>query len=89
MKRSSIESEKFHFAFYFYRNVERELRKAHSASTMGTDLGAKDFKDEIRESIDDARLLVEARRGIHHPEYSGPGGNAVQVTERSTQASKN
>jgi len=32
----------------------------------------EEFQDQIRETVDNARLLLEAGRGIHHAENSDP-----------------
>src|SRR6266853_414375 len=82
-------SDQFDFALNLNRDVERQFRHANSTSTVGTHFGAKHLENEIREAVDDARLLVEAGRGIHHPEHARPGGYAVEVTHSPLKTSEN
>ena len=49
----------------------------------------EEFQDQIRETVDNARLLLEAGRGIHHAEDSDPRGDSVEVTESAMQAAQN
>ena len=39
------------------------------------------FYDQIRETVDDGRLLVEAGRRVDHPEHTQPGDHAVQIAQ--------
>ncbi|MEO5812841.1 MAG: hypothetical protein ABIQ63_12095, partial [Rhodanobacter sp.] len=48
--QTSIRDE-LDFAFYLHRNIEGKLGKAYGAATVGTDIGAIEFKDEVRKSV--------------------------------------
>ena len=76
------------FAFNLHRNIERKLGKSHRAATVGTHFRAVKFKDEVRESVDDIGLLIEAWRRIHHAEYARPGSYAVKVAKRTLEAAE-
>ncbi len=59
------------------RDAHRE--RGHTDCGAGVLPGtAEHFEDEVRESIDDGRLLREVRHAIHHPQYLDHTGNAVQ-----------
>ncbi len=81
-------SDELYFAFNLHRNIERKFGKAHGAATVGTHVRPVKFKDEVGESVDDIRLLVEARRRIDHAEYARPGRYAVKVAKRTLEASE-
>ena len=55
---------------------------------MSTSLRAKYLKDEIGKAVDDARHIVESRRGLHHAEYAGPCKNAVKVPKFAFETSE-
>ena len=55
---------------------------------MSTALRAKYLKDEIGKAVDDARHIVESRRGLHHAEYAGPCKNAVKVPKFAFETSE-
>jgi len=49
----------FNFSLHFDRDVERKLSHSNGTSRMSADLWPKEFEDEIRETVEDARLPVE------------------------------
>src|SRR5262249_46108845 len=69
-------------------NPKREFGHAHSRANVLAGLWPVELQDQIREAIDDDRLLAESRRRIDHPEYTKPGGHAIQVTELTLKTSK-
>src|SRR5258706_567941 len=77
------------FAFDFHRNIERQLGHADRASGVGADVRAEEFEQQIGEAVDDARLLIESGRRIHHSEHAGPGGDAIQISQRALQTAEN
>ena len=75
----------FNLALNLHRNIERQLGHAHGAAAVGSDFGAEQFEDQIREPVDDAGLLAEARCRVHHAKHARPAGYAVQATRCVTQ----
>ncbi|GEM_PF-4094005 len=80
--------DQLHFTLNLHRNIEGKLGQAHGAATVGTPVRAVEFQDEIRESVDDIRLLVEAGRRIDHAEYARPGRDPVKVAKRTVEAAE-
>src|SRR6185312_12697872 len=76
------------FAFNLHRDIEGKLGKAHGTATVGTHLRAVELQDEVGESVDDIRLLVEAGRRIDHAEHARPGRYAVKVAKRTLEAAE-
>src|SRR5262245_4860389 len=56
---------------------------------MRAALGPVEVQDQLGEAVDHARLLVEARRGIHHAEDARPRTHAVEIAERALEAAEN
>lgn len=71
-----------------HRNVEWQLREAHRAARVRSDLRAEDIDDQVGEPIDDTGLPPEPRRGIHHAEDPRPRGDSIEIAELTLQASK-
>jgi hypothetical protein len=79
---------KFDFAFDLDRDLEREFGNADRAPGVRANRGAEDFDDEIREAVDDRRLIGEAGRGVDHSEDSGPGADAIEASELTLKAAE-
>ena len=56
---------------------------------MTATLRTVELEDQMRESVDDEWLLIEARCGIHHSEHPEPRSHAVEITELALQAPEN
>ena len=48
---------------------------------MAADLWTEHIEDEIRESVDDGRLLIEVLGRIDHPEHPHPTGDPIERAE--------
>lgn len=81
--------DEFRFGFNLHWNIEGQLGHTDSAATVGTFVRPVEFKDEVREPIDDIWLLVETRRRIDHAEYSRPGRDAIKVAKRALETAEN
>ncbi len=79
----------FNFGLHFDRDVERKLCHSNGTSRMSAYQWPKQFEDEIRESVEDARLPVEARCRVYHAKDSAPRGNEIEITKFALQAGKN
>ncbi len=78
-----------HLALDLHRNGERQFRHADRAASVGSDVWPVQFEDQLGKPMDDARLLVEPRRGIDHAEDSHPGASAVEIAKGALQAAEN
>jgi hypothetical protein len=50
--------------------------------------GSPQLEDQVRESVDHARLPVEPRRRVHHAEHANPIRDAIEVAERTLEAAE-
>src|SRR5215469_8261980 len=75
-------------SLYFHRDVEWQLRHAHRTPTVCTHIRTKHLENEVRKTIHDTRLLVEARRRVHHAEHPRPRCDAIEIPERALQATE-
>src|SRR5579859_6246581 len=69
-------------------NAKRQLRHAHCRARVLASLRSPQRQDQVRASIDDGRLEMEAGRGIDHPEDTQPVRYAVQIAQLALQTAK-
>ena len=55
---------------------------------MAADLWTEHIEDEIRESVDDSRLLIEVRGRIDHPEHPHPTRDPIERAEFSMEGAE-
>src|SRR6185369_16690615 len=78
----------FYLAFDLHGYVERQFCHADRAARVSADLGSVEFEYEIGESVDHARLLVEAGSAIDHSKDSAPGRNAIEIAQRTLETAE-
>src|SRR6185312_16283582 len=71
------------------RNAERQFGHADRGTRVTAALRTIELEDEVRKSVDDQGLLIEARSGVHHSEHPEPRGHAVEIAELALQAPEN
>src|SRR5260370_2111768 len=68
--------------------IERQSCHAHRRAGMLSDVGSIEFKDQVREAIEDVGGLPIAWFRVDHARDHQPGGHAIEIPEFSLETGK-
>lgn len=74
--------------FDFHGDVAGERAHADGAARADAVVGAPDFGEEFGTAVDDFRVIVKIRRGVHHAEHFDDARDAIQAAELRTERGK-